>query len=571
LLGGDLRKHTVGVLVGTPDYMAPEQVEAKGEIDARTDIYAFGAMSFELASGVAPWDGPSVIGALAARLVQDPPDVRKRARVSDAFAAVVARCMARAPADRYASADEIARDLEAIVFPAEGPPRSTLAPPPAAPGTRVAVEIAYASGGDIASAAAEGFVDLVERNLRGANALQVVAPGSGASFVLRAGVEVAGDEVVLALELMNVDDGVLLAQTQERAHRAGLFAVAARVASMMATKLAAGYHPTLPDGPSDGEVVDLWLRARSARATGLEGARDRAVALFEQAIERAPDDVWVNAGYAAVLVDRFRFDETKATDIVEACGMAEHALAATDRLGEAWLARALCRIELGEPLAAVDDFARAAQAMPDEPAVRSARGRVWLEIGWFDRAIDDFDRAIASEPQRASHRVARALALALDGDDAGAAAAIDEALALEPRSLTAWVAAARLALWSGESARRSELRRASERVAFMGLDRVQQLLDVVEEEDRSGFGNDAPHRASVTWQIEAELASTLGDLAGAMESVERAASTRGFIDLAWLSRCPLLAPLRDAPRFTALLERTTEAARIVQLRLEPQA
>src|SRR5581483_4498815 len=67
-------KHTQGSPIGTPAYMAPEQLEASPNVDARADQYAFGVMLFEMLTGALPFSGPSPYAIAAARLVQPPPD-----------------------------------------------------------------------------------------------------------------------------------------------------------------------------------------------------------------------------------------------------------------------------------------------------------------------------------------------------------------------------------------------------------------------------------------------------------------------------------------------------------------
>src|SRR6185295_14436327 len=95
---------TQGGFIGTPAYMAPEQVEGQGDIDARADVYAFGVMLYEMLVGELPWRGDSVIAIVAARLVKPPPDPRDaRADLSADLAAMTLRCMARAPGDRFDS------------------------------------------------------------------------------------------------------------------------------------------------------------------------------------------------------------------------------------------------------------------------------------------------------------------------------------------------------------------------------------------------------------------------------------------------------------------------------------
>jgi len=98
-------------VVGTPAYMAPEQ--ARGEpVDRRTDVYALGALLYQVLSGETPYGRAEPAGTLAQLAAGPPPavDVREP-RVPRDLAAIVGKAMARSPAARYASATELADDL----------------------------------------------------------------------------------------------------------------------------------------------------------------------------------------------------------------------------------------------------------------------------------------------------------------------------------------------------------------------------------------------------------------------------------------------------------------------------
>jgi serine/threonine protein kinase len=104
----------VGTVMGTPAYMAPEQVRGLAQqIDARTDIYVLGAVLFEVLTGRVPHAGHSTPDLLA-RIAQGPaPHARSvNPAVPPALDAVCARAMAHAQADRYPSAAELGRDVE---------------------------------------------------------------------------------------------------------------------------------------------------------------------------------------------------------------------------------------------------------------------------------------------------------------------------------------------------------------------------------------------------------------------------------------------------------------------------
>jgi serine/threonine protein kinase len=97
--------------LGTPDYVAPEQVRNKRG-DARCDLYAAGVMLFEMLAGELPFQGPNPITAMNQRLVADPIAVRSiEAAVSPQLEEIVHRALERDPQHRYQSAKEFAHDL----------------------------------------------------------------------------------------------------------------------------------------------------------------------------------------------------------------------------------------------------------------------------------------------------------------------------------------------------------------------------------------------------------------------------------------------------------------------------
>ncbi len=99
--------------MGTPDYMAPEQVKGKRG-DARTDIYALGAMLYEMVTGTAPFDGANPYMIMNARLGGDPIAPRKRTKeVPSEVEEIILHAMAQDPDDRYQTAAEMKADLDA--------------------------------------------------------------------------------------------------------------------------------------------------------------------------------------------------------------------------------------------------------------------------------------------------------------------------------------------------------------------------------------------------------------------------------------------------------------------------
>jgi serine/threonine-protein kinase len=108
-----------GHLLGTPGYMAPEQVRGK-PVDARTDVFAFGIVLYEMLAGEVPFGGESTMDVHMAVARDAHRPVRERnADVPEALSAVIDRCLAKSPDDRYPSAREVAEALEAVPISAD--------------------------------------------------------------------------------------------------------------------------------------------------------------------------------------------------------------------------------------------------------------------------------------------------------------------------------------------------------------------------------------------------------------------------------------------------------------------
>ncbi|MCO5167603.1 MAG: serine/threonine protein kinase [Planctomycetes bacterium] len=109
--GADALTRT-GELLGTPAYMAPEQADGQ-RVDARADVWSLGATLYHLLTGAPPFEGASVIMVLHAALTAPVPSPRaRRPEVPPALEAIVLRCLARPPEQRYPSAAAVAADLE---------------------------------------------------------------------------------------------------------------------------------------------------------------------------------------------------------------------------------------------------------------------------------------------------------------------------------------------------------------------------------------------------------------------------------------------------------------------------
>ncbi len=126
-----------GMSLGTPAYMSPEQAMGERDIGARSDIYALGAMTYEMLTGEPPFTGLNSQAIVAKVLTESPPPLRpKRPTVSPAIEHAVLTALQKLPADRFGSAKDFAdalgrqgRAMRRPWLPANPPTRPALYPP----------------------------------------------------------------------------------------------------------------------------------------------------------------------------------------------------------------------------------------------------------------------------------------------------------------------------------------------------------------------------------------------------------------------------------------------------------
>jgi serine/threonine-protein kinase len=112
---------TVGIAVGTPHYMAPEQAMAEATVDHRVDIYAVGVLGYEMLTGHPVFEASTAQAILAAHVLEQPKDIReRRPEVPPLLAEALLKCLAKNPADRWQSADELLAQLELVTTTPSG-------------------------------------------------------------------------------------------------------------------------------------------------------------------------------------------------------------------------------------------------------------------------------------------------------------------------------------------------------------------------------------------------------------------------------------------------------------------
>ena len=196
---------SLGTSLGTPAYMAPEQVAGDPDVNQRADIYSFGCVAYELLTGQPPFAGKSPQQLLAAHVMEEPvPVAERRPGIPATLAELVMRCLEKEPANRPQTASEVVTQLSTSAplesFPASAPPTRRRALRWAAGATVLVLAlagfVAYRSlqrgardDGSLSLAVApfevldptlalwkEGAVDVLTRNLDGAGPIRAVSP-----------------------------------------------------------------------------------------------------------------------------------------------------------------------------------------------------------------------------------------------------------------------------------------------------------------------------------------------------------------------------------------------------------
>ncbi len=296
-----------GTLLGTPSYMAPEQL--RGEpVDERADIFAIGAILYEMLTGQSPFRRTSAAGTLAAILHEDPPPLEARVERPAALDSLVLHCLEKDPAERFQSARDLAFALESLLSDLRRPAGATQGRTSSIGASSIAVlpfaDMSPTRDQDwLCEGIAEELINALTHiegcrvaarsssfQFRGQAAdIRAVGARLGVATVLEGSVRKIGDRLRVTVQLVDVVDGChRWAQRFDRTP-ADVFAIQDEIAESVATALRGILSPrekeALRRPETAVEAYEYFLRGRQHLHRWRRAAMDQARALFERAIQ----------------------------------------------------------------------------------------------------------------------------------------------------------------------------------------------------------------------------------------------------------------------------------------------
>ncbi|WNZ59968.1 protein kinase [Myxococcus sp. MxC21-1] len=613
-LAGEGASRTQG-LVGTPMYMAPEQLES-GEVDARADLYATGLVLYQLLTGAPPFAGDSPMAVAVARLRQPPPDPRLLAAVPDALAELVLACLSREPSgrprDAACVADALRQWLGSVgeaIEPEHAHGTSTPQPSgfshasmssgglvsrtPLRPDEQslAVLPLRFLGASDqafLGDGVTEALIDVLSktRGLRvqssGATERfrqerdpRVAARELGVELLVDGTLQAAGKTVRVTLRVVEGASGTQLWSGRFDDADDDPFQLQDRLGQRLAEALRGeltilAYRSTVP-----AEALALYRQAlsRMLAHSMTRELKDEVITPLEQLHDSVPGFphaaaqhavATLRAGFISTLADEVDWDALARTSL-------ERARQVAPELVETKLAQAILATREGRWRDAVVALRTALDTAPTFAPALQLLGNLQCEAGRADEGLPRLKLAYALEPAMAICLVEVARCSALRGDDATYQWCMARLNSQPLLGMAVLILRMRVAAWRGDMDDVRQCRDAlnedpshmasyvatycSAALGEVSVEAAMATLDgmLTRQQVNSRF-------ASMVCQLAAELMCIRGAPAEALRYLQQAANL-ALIDLEWMDRCPALTPLRAQPGFA-------EARRKVRSRVE---
>jgi non-specific serine/threonine protein kinase len=596
------RVTATGLTVGSPAYMSPEQGHESRHVDERSDLYSLACVLYEMLVGEPPFTGPTSRAVMQRHAVSPVPSIRTaRPTVPEQLEHIVETALAKVPADRHAHLAEFAAELAEVE--AEMNAHGSLARSAArrsAGATRRAARhrpgilvlpFLHLSPSVEEDYVGAGLTDEIITSLSGLEGLRVISNTSAVqlkgtskgprelgkelnvSYVLEGSVRRADDTLRVAARLVATETEELVWGHSYEGEVANLFelekTISRAVVDALAVRLTSNEKKRLSEHRiSDIRAFEYYLRARQEVYTFTAEGLDRALGYLKRGAEVSGDNValWAAMGYvywqyinAGISSDPAYFQKAREC--------ADKILEIDPESPEARRLLGLIEIHAkGDPQVAVDHLKAALEANPNDPDAL-----FWLSLiyGCVGRPSSGYALAIRLldiDPLTPLHHVVPGFLDVLDGDPQRALPWLLRAHELEPGNPITSIAYGQALAMSGEQ---EEACRVLEGISdyvpdsfFASLGRafsraVQRRRDEAEAAITPEVIDNARHDLQYSWTL-AQTYAMLGQLDEAHAWVCSAVS-QGFWNYPLLAeRDQMLEPLRDDPRFAALMRSTKE-------------
>jgi len=424
---------------GTPAYMAPEQAQG-GLVDARSDIFSFGAVLYEMLSGRRAFNGPSAIETLTAVLRDDPSPLD----APPALTQIVRRCLEKSPAHRYQTAAELRAALEQLSAAEEK-------------GASIAVlPFANLSSDPEQDYFSDGLTEEIINALAHVPGLKVIARTSAFAFkgqqlpigriaealgvntILEGSVRRAGNRIRVTAQLVDVTSGFQLWSDRYDRQLADVFALQDDIASSIVNELRGRFTVGTPSVTYTPKVAayEAYMMARHHIWQGLTRERfAQGVQCYEQAITIDPRFALPHAALAEVfhIVASGKGAEPQAA-ATRIRPSLQRAVALDPTLPEAHAWLGVVATTYDYDWAEGEQRFKAAMARePVTPAIRHMNAYFNLRLtGRADEAVAEHHRAIEQDPLNMIFRVGLAASLTSAGRHAEASQVVDALMELAP-------------------------------------------------------------------------------------------------------------------------------------------
>ena len=404
-----------GVLLGTPRYMSPEQ--ARGlDVDARTDLFALGAVLFEMLSGKHAFAGDNPVDVLSAVLNQQPPALVGSLTVVDVDS-IIQKALAKSAADRYQSADEMARDLRTCLSRGDAG-----TPAVARAATRLvvlpfkmlrsdpSVDFLADSLPDAITVSLSSLESLVVRSsLTGARLgssgadLSAVAAQANVDAVVVGSLLPASGQIRVNVQLVEAPTGTVLWSHAQQVPMDDLFqvqdSICAAVVQALALPVSSREQRLLrQDVPASPEAYANYLQANrlSLSSSQWELARD----LYQRAVDADPRyaPAWARLGRCLRVLGKYGYAENAPIKLAEAEDAFKRAFELNPDSSLAHNLYTYAEVDSGRALQAVLRLLGRLKQRSSDPELYAGLVHACRYIGVLDASVAAYQRAIRLDP-----------------------------------------------------------------------------------------------------------------------------------------------------------------------------